>query len=98
MATSQCPSWAADSNLQQALIDEALEDTGGAKDFGGRPRKLWNAVEKMIFVARSCNMHDAMYDCYSENPPDGKLLPELLRRAERTREEVPRREIDDVWN
>jgi hypothetical protein len=45
----------------------------------------------MIFVARSCNMSDPMYDCYPENPPDGKLLPELLRRAERTPEEVTRR-------
>jgi hypothetical protein len=88
---SRCPSWAADTDLRQALIDEALEDPGGAEDFRGRPKKLWNAVERLTFIGVSCNMNEPLYNCYPESPPNGKLLLELLRRAERTRDEVPRR-------
>jgi len=90
-AKSQCPSWAADTDLQQALIDEALEDPCGAKDFRGRPKKLWNAVERLTFIGVSCNMNEPLYNCYPECPPSGKLLPELLRRADRTRDDIPRR-------
>jgi len=42
---STCPSWAMDGDLQLRLIREALEDTAGARDAMGRPKKLWNAVE-----------------------------------------------------
>jgi hypothetical protein len=87
---SQCPSWAANVSLQRALIAEALEDTGKTKDCRGRPKRLWNAVEKTIFIAVSCNLNEPMYNCYPEVPPDGKLLSELLRRAERTLDDIPR--------
>ena len=88
---SRCPSWASNPELQQALIDEALEDSGGMRDCRGRPKKLWNAVEQMTFIAVSCNLADPMYNCYPETPPDGKLVAELLRRAERSRDDIPRR-------
>lgn len=88
---SRCPSWAMDQGLQQALIDEALEDPKGATDCLGRPKVLWNAVERVTFVGVSCNLVNPLYNCYRVNPPDGKLLAELLRRAERTRDDVPRR-------
>jgi hypothetical protein len=91
---SQCPSWAADPGLQQFLIDEALEDTGGATDWKGRPKVLWNAVEEKTFTAVSCNTEEPLYNCYLASPPCGKLVAELQRRAERSLDDVgyrPRR-------
>lgn len=85
---SHCPSWAQDLALQQALINEALEDSGGALDSLGRPKRLWNAVEGYIFIGVSCNLSETRYNCYPERPPDGKLFSELQRRADRTRDEV----------
>jgi hypothetical protein len=85
---STCPPWASDRQLQQALIDGALEDSGGLTDYLGRPKKLWNAVEGVVFVGVSCNLQEPRYNCYPEIPPDGKLLGELQRRAERTRTEL----------
>jgi hypothetical protein len=85
---STCPSWAADPVLQQALIDEALEDTRGLHDTFGRPQRLWNAVEGVIFVGKSNNLREPSYNCYLEIPPDGKLFRELQRRRERTRRDV----------
>lgn len=85
---SSCPSWATDPILQQALIVDALVDTGGATDSQGRPKKLWNAVDGFVFIGVSCNLAIAQYNCYPERPPDGRLFRELERRAERTREEV----------
>jgi hypothetical protein len=72
-------------------IQEALEDTAGASDSSGRPKKLWNAVEGRIFVGVSCNLADPVYNCYPEVPADGGLFEELQRRAERTRDQIPRR-------
>lgn len=88
---STCPSWAMDQDLQQRLIQEALEDTAGASDSLGRPKKLWNAVEGRIFVGVSCNLAQPVYNCYPEVPADGGLFEELQRRAERTWDQVPRR-------
>ena len=93
---SRCPAWAIDANLQQALMDSALVDSTNAKDAFGRPKRLWNAVENYIFVAVSCNLESPVYNCYPEWPPDGKLVVELQRRAERTRDEVLNRwEVGD---
>jgi len=88
---STCPSWAMDQDLQRRLIQEALEDTAGASDSLGRPKKLWNAVEGRIFVGVSCNLAQPVYNCYPEVPADGGLFEELQRRAERTRDQIPRR-------
>jgi len=85
---SRCPSWAADPVLQQRLIDEALEDAAGATDSLGRPKRLWNAVGGNVFVGVSCNLPEPRYNCYLEEPPDGRLFAELRRRAERTTDEV----------
>lgn len=85
---SICPSWAADSVLQQTLLDEALEDTRGHVDCFGRPRRLWNAVEGVVFTGLSNNTRESSYDCFREVPPDGKLFRELQRRSERTRNDV----------
>jgi hypothetical protein len=87
---SKCPSWTSDLSIHQILIDEALEDSRGNKDAFGRPCVLWNAIEKMIFVARSCNMEEPFYSCYPDNPPDGKLLRTLKARAKRSCDEVRR--------
>ena len=88
---SVCPTWATDPDLQQAMIDEALEDTKGETDSMGRPKRLWNAVHECVFVGVSCNLREPRYNCYPETPPDGKLLGELLTRAKRTPDEVRRR-------
>jgi hypothetical protein len=85
---SLCPSWAATPAIQQALIDEAIEEPGGGTDLYGRPKILWNALERKIFIARSCNMREPMYNCYPVNPPCGKLFSELQRRARRTVEDL----------
>lgn len=85
---STCPPWASNELLQQALINEALEDTRQLKDYLGRPLILWNAVAGEIFVGRSNNTEKLEYNCYPERPPDGKLIKELKRRASRTVEEV----------
>jgi hypothetical protein len=79
---STCPTWASSEELQQALIDEALEDSLG------RPKTLWNAVDGRIFVGVSCNLREPRYNCYPEAPPDGKLFNELQRRAERTPDDL----------
>lgn len=93
---STSPSWASDPQLQQALIADALTDSGGAKDSLGRPKKLWNAVEGLIFIGVSCNLQTPQYNCYPERPPDGKHFAELQRRAERTRDQILKRpEIGD---
>jgi hypothetical protein len=84
------PSWAMDHDLQRRIIAEALEDTGRAKDSLGRPKTIWNAVEGTVFVGVSCNLSEPIYNCYPEVPPDGGLFEELQRRAERTRDQVPR--------
>jgi hypothetical protein len=83
-----------DRDLQQRLIAEALEDTARAKDAMGRPKRLWNAVEGRIFVGVSCGLAEPVYNCYPEMPPDGRLFDELQRRAERTRDQVPRRAVE----
>jgi hypothetical protein len=85
---SSCPNWANDHTLQHVLIEEAMEDSGGQRDSLGRPKRLWNAVEDVIFVGVSCNLQTPHYNCYPERPPCGKLLEVLERRAERTRDEV----------
>ena len=36
---SECPGWLSDEQLRQQLLDEALEDPKGGKDFLGRPKK-----------------------------------------------------------
>jgi hypothetical protein len=78
-----------DQELQKRLIEEALEDTKGATDSMGRPKRLWNALEGRIFVGVSCNLAEPVYNCYQDAPPDGGLFDELQRRAERTRDQVP---------
>jgi hypothetical protein len=83
-----CPSWAANLDFQRFLIDDALEDSGESKDAFGRPKKLWNAVEGVVFIGISCNLQEPLYNCYPETPPPGKLFAVLQRRAERTRDEV----------
>lgn len=85
---SLCPSWASDPELQQALIDDALEDPSGNTDSQGRPKTLWNAVDGRIFVGVSCNLREPRYNCFPEIPPCGRLYSELQRRAERTLDEV----------
>ncbi len=81
---SRCPSWAADQTIQQKLIDHALEEPNGPADAYGRAKNLWNAVEQIIFVGTSCNMEEPFYNCYPEDPPNGRLYRELLRRANRS--------------
>lgn len=83
-AKSTCPAWASDPLIQEALLQEALLDTGNAKDALGRPKKIWNALENFVFVGVSCNLRTPTYNCYPEKPPDGRLLRELERRASRT--------------
>jgi hypothetical protein len=85
---STCPPWAADEELQRALINEALDDPGGALDLHRRAKRVWNAIEGCYFVGVSCNVAEPLYNCYPEDPPGGKLFHELQRRAERTRDEV----------
>src|SRR4051812_13153244 len=69
---SRCPQWADDPGLRQALLDEALVDPNGGEDMYGRPKKLWNAIEDMFFLGRSCNTSEPRYDCYPEYFPSGK--------------------------
>jgi hypothetical protein len=76
--------------LQQALIDGAEEDSSGIKDAFGRPKRLWNAVEGIVFVGVSNGEQDGSYNCYPEYPPGGKLFREMQRRKERTRNDVLR--------
>jgi hypothetical protein len=85
---STCPSWASDLTLRDALINDALPDPSGAKDSLGRVKKLWNAVDGWYFVGVSCNLQEERYNCYPEYPPDGKLIGDLNRRADRTVESV----------
>jgi hypothetical protein len=47
--------------------------------------------EGRIFVGVSCNLAQPAYNCYPEVPADGGLFEELQRRAERTRDQIPRR-------
>jgi hypothetical protein len=77
-----------DRALQQALIDDAIEDPAGALDMNGRPKRLWNAIDGCCFVGVSCNLEDPQYNCYPEMPPGGRLFHELEGRAERTRDEL----------
>jgi hypothetical protein len=85
-----CPSWAMDAAVQEVLIRGALARDDEQEDAFGRPKRLWNAVDNKVFVGVSCNMQSPTYNCYPENPPDGALYNELIRRAERSLEEVLR--------
>lgn len=85
---SICPSWAINPTLQQILLRYALVRDGEAKDAFGQPKRRWNAVEGQVFVGVSCNTQDGAYNCYPEEPPDGELYAELMRRRQRTQAEV----------
>ena len=77
-----------DEDLQQALIQNALVPKDGPKDSKGRPKRIWNAVNEVIFMGDSCNLAEPKYNCFPKDPPDGKLFHALQMRAERTVEEV----------
>lgn len=83
---SRCPSWAADARLQRRLIDEALLDPAGAKDFLGRPKVIWNAVGGTVFIGLSTGETELAYNCFP-NAPETRLHAELSRRANRTVDE-----------
>ena len=87
---SRCPGWVT-AELQQRLLDEALEDPESGVDAYGRPRKIWNAVSKWIFVGVSSNEPVPAYNCYPEAPVTA-LARELRERAARTIEQVLRGE------
>src|ERR1700683_863612 len=80
---SRCPQWADDLKLRQALIDEALPDPDGAKDMFGHPKLLWNAIDGVYFLARSCNTMEPQYDCYPEYFQYGDIYRELESRSRR---------------
>lgn len=82
---STCPGWLGDEQLRQKLLDEALDDPKGEKDFLGRPKKKWNAINGFYFVGVSTSEPQAKYNCYPEEP--NALLDELSRRADRSLEE-----------
>lgn len=84
---SKCPGWASDPVLRRRLLDEALIDPEGGDDSMGRPRRLYNALGEVFFVATSTNEQDPRYDCYPEIPLSGSLRSQLLERAERTVDE-----------
>lgn len=79
---SECPGWLSDEQLRQQLLDEALEDPKGGKDFLGRPKKLWNALGDYYFIGISTNEQELKYNCYPEQPTC--MLDELSRRAGRS--------------
>jgi hypothetical protein len=82
-AKSRCPDWAADSDLQQRLIDEALAEPEGPMDRLGRPKRIWNALAGWCFVGVSTNEQEPAYNCYPSQPSTA-LHEELARRRQRT--------------
>lgn len=80
---SQCPAWAAAPNLQQRLIDEALEEPDGPSDCFGRPQRMWNVIAGWCFIVVSTNEQAAACNCYP-NEPSTALHEELARRSQRS--------------
>jgi hypothetical protein len=84
---SRCPGWASDEALQRRLLDEALDDPDGGVDSFGRPKRKWNAVGGVVFLAVSTNEEQPHYNCYPECPAT-TLADELERRAQRSKDEL----------
>lgn len=79
---SRCPGWLGDPKLRRTLLSEALVDPDGGDDSFGRPKRLWNGLNGVYFVAVSTNEQSAYYNCYREEPT--VLLDELQARALRS--------------
>jgi hypothetical protein len=92
---SKCPPWAMNERLQAELLKESLVCNAGAVDRFGKPRRRWNAVGGYVFVAVSCHTEDGKYNCYPEDPPSGVHYRELLRRRDRTPEQLLKDESQD---
>ena len=80
-----------DVKLRQRLIEDALIDPDGQLDWKGRPKRLWNAINGWTFVGVATGETELAYNCYPETPATD-LLEELARRAERSIDDLLRKE------
>jgi hypothetical protein len=82
---SRCPGWAASPELRQKLLDDAIVDPDGVKDRLGRPKRFWNAVNGVIFVATSTQEQVPAYNCYPDTcatEVEEALAERVLRSVE----------------